>query len=371
MQSKSEKICRWAILSTAEIAKKNWRAIAASGNSTLVAVASRSLRSAEDFISTCHQQYPQTIKPEAMEGYESVLKRSDVDAVYIPLPTGIRAEWVRKAIEAGKHVLAEKPAGLDAAEVRSLVDLATSRRVQYMDGVMFMHSSRMQKLREVLDDGTSVGKLKRIATHFSFKGDDAFAKSNIRSMSQYEPYGCVGDLGWYNVRLILWAKRFQLPSFVSGRTLASFQGDGSPKSVPAEFSGELFYDDGFSANFYCSFTTENQQWAHMSGDRGQLSMRDFVLPHYGCESSFDVGNTKFEVHGCDFHMQEHLQRHSVVEYSEGHRGSQEVEMIHSFAELVVSGRPDPKWGEMTWATQCVLDALMESAANASKPISLK
>lgn len=240
-----------------------------------------------------------------------------------------------------------------------------------MDGVMFMHSSRMTKLRQVLDDGTSVGKLKRIATHFSFQGDEAFKKSNIRTMSQYEPYGCVGDLAWYNVRLILWAKHFELPSFVSGRTLSSLQGDGSPKSVPGEFSGELLYDDGFSASFYCSFLTENQQWAHISGDRGHLAIRDFVLPHYGCEASFDVGNTVFDVNGCDFHMQEHLQRHSVLEYSEGRMGAQEVEMIRSFAKLAMGGQPDSKWGEITWATQRVLDALIESASQSSKAVTLK
>jgi len=371
VQNSSEEVCRWAILSTAEIAKKNWRAIAVNDNSTLVAVASRSLRSAEAFIAACQKQYPQTQVPIAVEGYDAILKRPDINAVYIPLPTALRGEWIRKAIEAGKHVLAEKPAGLDAAEVRSLIDMATARGVQYMDGVMFMHSSRMPKLRQVLDDGTSVGKLKRIATHFSFQGDDAFKKSNIRTMSQYEPYGCVGDLAWYNVRLILWAKHFEMPSFVSGRILASLQGEGSPKSVPGEFSGELIYDDGFSASFYCSFLTENQQWAHISGDRGHLTIRDFVLPHYGCEASFEVGHTIFNVHGCEFQMREHLQRHSVIEYSEGRMGAQEVAMIHAFSQLAMGGQPDPKWGEITWATQRVLDALVESALQASRPVALK
>jgi predicted dehydrogenase len=69
-------------------------------------------------------------------------------------------------------------------------------------------------------------------------------------------------------------------------------------------------------------------------------------------------------------MQEHLQRHAVDEYSEGRLGAQEVEMIRTFAELVLRGQPDPEWGEITWATQRVLDALIESAAHSSKPVSL-
>jgi predicted dehydrogenase len=369
--SKSEKVCRWAFLSTAGIAKKNWRAIAVSDNSTLVAVASRSLRSAEAFIADCQRQYPQSEIPAAVEGYDEVLQRPDIDAVYIPLPTALRGEWIRKAIEAGKHVLAEKPAGIDASEVRTLVDLAKARGVQYMDGVMFMHSARMKKLREVLDDGTSIGKLKRIATHFSFLGDEAFKKSNIRTMSQYEPYGCVGDLAWYNVRLILWAKRYEMPSYVVGRTLTTLQGDGSPSTVPGEFSGELVYNDGFSASFYCSFLTENQQWAHLSGERGNVTIRDFVLPHYGCASAFQVSQAIFEAQGCDFHMKEDLQQHSVVEYSEGRMGAQEVEMIRCFAELAMSRKTDSSWGEITWATQRVLDALIESASHSSRTIMLK
>lgn len=371
MQSKSNPICRWGILSTAGIAKKNWRAIAASENATVVAVASRSRQSSEEFISTCQHQFPQLTVPEAIEGYDNLIARSDIDAVYIPLPTAIRGEWVRKAIEAGKSVLGEKPAGLDAAEVRSLIELAAKHKVQYMDGVMFMHSARLEKLRAVLDDGESVGNLKRIATHFTFKGDDVFARSNIRTMSQYEPYGCVGDLAWYNVRLILWARKFQQPQSVVGRILTTMQGEGSLKSVPGEFSGELLYGDGFSASFYCSFITDAQQWAHFSGDRGHVTIRDFVLPHYGCESAFEVGHTLFDVKGCEYHMQEHLQRHAVIEYSEGRRGAQEVEMFRSFSELVLSRRPDPKWGEYTYGTQRVLDALMASAGNGSQPIDLK
>jgi hypothetical protein len=109
----------------------------------------------------------------------------------------------------------------------------------------------------------------------------------------------------------------------------------------------------------------------MSGDRGHLVIRDFVLPHYGCEAAFEVGQAVFDVQGCDFHMQEHLQRHSVVEYSEGRMGAQEVEMIRSFAKLAMSGKADPSWGEITWATQRVLDALIESASHSSKPIVLK
>ena len=111
--------CRWGILGTANIARKNWRAIRNSGNSTLTAVASRDAAKARKFIDECQADVPFPTAPVPC-GYDELLARKDVDAVYIPLPTGIRREWVVKAAMAGKHVLCEKPCGVNAADVRAI-----------------------------------------------------------------------------------------------------------------------------------------------------------------------------------------------------------------------------------------------------------
>ena len=361
-------VCRWGILSAAAIARKNWRALALNQHCRLVAVGARQKKSAIEFIEACQAHTPMAVQPEAVEGYEALLHRQDIDAVYIPLPTAVRGDWIRRALEAGKHVLAEKPAALNASELQSLLQLAGERGRQYMDGVMFMHSHRLAKLRAVIDDGAELGGLKRMAAHFSFRGDEEFAKSNIRAMSHFEPHGCLGDLGWYCLRAILWAKHYQLPQWVTGRVLATMQGNGSPETVPAEFSGEMWFADGFSASFYCSFLTENQQWFHLSGEKGQLTVKDFVLPHYGCATSYELARPVFRVDGCDFHMQEQAVKHQVAEYSEGHWGAQEVEMFRHFSELVSHQRLEPKWGEITLATQRLMDAVYRSAMNHSQPL---
>ena len=147
----SERVCRWGILSTAGIAKKNWHSIANSGNGRVVAVASRSVEKAQQFIDECNASavVPHTV--EAIGGYDALLARKDIDAVYIPLPTGLRTEWVVKAAEAGKHVMVEKPCGVTTADVQKMVDACNKANVQFMDGVMFMHSARMNQLRQVLD----------------------------------------------------------------------------------------------------------------------------------------------------------------------------------------------------------------------------
>ena len=104
-------ICRWGILGAAEIARKNWQAIRNAPNCSLTAVASRDLDRCRRFIGECQRHAPFDPPPRACGSYEELLASDDVDAVYIPLPTGIRKPWAIRAAEAGKHVLVEKPVG--------------------------------------------------------------------------------------------------------------------------------------------------------------------------------------------------------------------------------------------------------------------
>ena len=103
----AETRCRWGFMSTAEIGQKNWLAIRNSGNAIVAAVASRSIDSSNDFIDRCQSGVPFDERPRAVEGYENLLSDESIDAVYIPLPTGMRKEWVIRAANAGKHVMCE------------------------------------------------------------------------------------------------------------------------------------------------------------------------------------------------------------------------------------------------------------------------
>jgi predicted dehydrogenase len=365
-QTMSQPICRWGILGTANIARKNWKAIRNAGNSVVAAVASRDRGRAQKFIDECQADVPHAPAPAACGSYEELLARKDVDAVYVPLPTGIRRDWVAHAASAGKHVLCEKPCGETAADLRAMLDACGNNNLQFMDGVMFMHSLRLPLLRLVLEDGQSVGSIRRIVSQFSFLGADDFMTQNIRISHELEPLGALGDLGWYNIRFALWIMKEQLPEKVAGRILNRHGRHDSGQQVPVEFSGELFFAGGVSGSFYCSFVAENQQWANVSGAKGSVHLQDFVLPFYGCESAFAVNQPAFRVHGCEFNMEGHSRRYAVPEFSDGKPSSQEANMIRTFANIVASGKLEPAWGEQALKTQLVLDACLKSAREDGK-----
>ena len=362
---------RWGILGTAQIARKNWKAIRNTGNATVVAVASRDLEKSRRFIAEGQSHAPMDLPPRPLGSYEELLATEDVDAVYIPLPTGLRQEWVIRAAEAGKHIVCEKPCATSVADLQEMLAACRRHRVQFMDGVMFMHSRRLPQMRAVLDDATGIGDIKRITSAFSFRAPEEFFTDNIRAHSTLEPHGCLGDLGWYNLRFALWAMNWQLPRRVTGRILNETAAKNSGAPVPTEFSGELFFDHGVSSGFYCSFLTENEQWATVSGSKGYLRLSDFVVPFFGYESAFEVNQAALHVSGCDFNMEARWRRHAVAEYSNSFPSAQETNLFRNFSAQVRAGTLHESWPEMALQTQQVMEACLESARTESRPVELR
>jgi predicted dehydrogenase len=366
----TEKKLRWGILSTAQIARKNWKAIRNSGNSTVVAVASRDMERSRSFIATCQAQAPMDVMPNALGSYEELLAAKNVDAVYIPLPTSLRKEWVLRAAEAGKHIVCEKPCAISVADLQEMLAACRKHRVQFIDGVMFMHSQRLPGIREVLDDGVSVGEIKRITSSFNFCAPPEFFTGNIRARGELEPYGCLGDLGWYCIRFALWVMNWQLPRRATGRFLNQVTAPGSPAPVPTEFSGELLFENGASSGFYCSFITANEQCATISGSKGYLRLSDFVAPFFGAELSFEVNNAIHNVSGCDFNMEAHWRQFAVPEYSNSHANAQETKLFRNFTNQVRSGKLNELWPEMALKTQQVMEACFESARSGCRVVEI-
>jgi predicted dehydrogenase len=352
---------RWGILGTARIARKNWRAIRESGNSTVTAVASRDAARSRQFIDDCQQQAPSETTPAALGSYEALIASEDVDAIYIPLPTGLRKEWVLRAAAAGKHVLCEKPCGLSLADVRDMTDACQKNRVQFMDGVMFMHNPRLRRLRELLDNGQTIGPIQRIMSVFSFRADEGFFDANVRAHAALEPAGCLGDLGWYCLRFALWAMNWRLPREVTGRILSTCSNRLSPSAVPADFSGELIFADGSSFGFYCSFRAQHQNWAHVGGANGWLRVADFVQPVSVHEPSFEINGVEERVKCCD----------CAAQHTDSLAPAQHSQMFHHFANQVASGKLNNEWPMWSLKTQEVMDACHDSARHDGRAITLK
>jgi len=360
---------RWGILSTAGIARKNWKAIRNSGNSTVTAVASRNLERSRKFIEDNQNEAPMEVPPIAFGSYEELLASKEVDAVYIPLPTGLRADWVIRAAKVGKHVVCEKPCASSLKELRSMLNACKRKKVQFMDGVMFTHSRRLEKLRAEINAGKT-GEIKRITSAFSFHADSDFYRNNIRANSVLEPFGCLGDLGWYCIRLALWIMEERMPLRVSGKALSEVRGRKSPAAVATEFSGELFFDGGTSSSFYCSFSSADEQWAMINGTKGLIRIQDFVLPYFGSEVSFEVFNAGLKVTGCDFNMEPGRRHVAIPEYSNSHATSQETNLFRTFAAQVQSGQLNDEWPEMALRTQAVMEACLQSARTGSALVRL-
>ncbi len=361
---------RWGILGTANIARKNWKAIRLTGNATVTAVASRDSERSRRFIAECQADAPMAAVPQALGSYEALLGREDVDAVYIPLPTGLRKQWVLRAAAAGKHIVCEKPCAVNAADLEEMLAACRRQGVQFLDGVMFMHSQRLDTLRAVLEDGVSVGPVRRIACAFTFGQDAGFFGDNIRVHSALEPWGCLGDLGWYCIRFALWERQWQWPREVCGHLLAEAGRPDSPARVPTSFSGELFFGGGVSCGFYCSFVTSTEQWVVISGERGSVRMEDFVLPFAGMDLGLEAHHAEFQVRACDFRMEPHFRRFSVVEASHGQATAQETNLFRNFSAQVLSGQLNPVWPQAALQTQQVMAACLDSARAAGRHVAV-
>jgi predicted dehydrogenase len=341
---------RVGFLSTAGIGRKNWKAIYNSGNCVVSAVASRDVQKSREFIRECQDKNAFDLIPDALGSYEALIASPQVDAIYFPLPTGLRQEWIRRAAAAGKHILSEKPCATRSAELETTLAICRENKVQFLDGVMFMHSPRLAKVRAVLADGQSLGKIQRISSGFSFYSGDEFFRSNIRVNAALEPAGCLGDLGWYSIRFILWALNWQLPHTVTAKILAQ-----SASATPTEFSAELFFDDGVSAEFYCSFLTASQQWVSVGGRNGWLRMPDFIHPRNGYEPTFELNRAEVQVAG-DVKCPPGADPGTF-----GHATAQDTRMFRNFANQIFSGQLNEDWPMWAAQTQKVMDACHEAA----------
>ena len=189
--------------------------------------------------------------------YEALLADDAIDAVYISLPNRLHHEWTLQAIEAGKHVLVEKPYSRRGAEAEEAWDAADRARLVLMEAFMWRHHPQAARARALVAEG-AIGRLFQIRTTFSFPLHDL---ENIRMVSDLDG-GALMDVGCYCVS----GARFLAgePERVYGEQVLGASG------VDVGFHGTLRFPDDVVAQFDASFTLPQRQRLEAVGDGGTL-----------------------------------------------------------------------------------------------------
>ena len=199
--------------------------------------------------------------------YDDVLADDAVEAVYIPLPNHLHSEWTRRAAAAGRHVLCEKPLGLDVAEVVGMVDACRDAGVLMMEAFMYRHHPLWIRTHELVAEG-AIGELLAIQARFTYHNLDP---ANIRNIADYGG-GAAMDIGCYPINVARWFFDSE-PTAVSAavRRDESFGTDALTSAV-LDF-------DGRHATFTCSTQLEPDQRVHLLGSAGRLEVEiPFNIP---------------------------------------------------------------------------------------------
>ena len=252
---------RWGILSTASIAReKVIPGIQKADRCRVVAIASRDAARATEVARRAGI-------PTAHSSYEALLGDPNVDAVYIPLPNHLHAEWAVAAARAGKHILCEKPLALTSADAERMIEIADAEGVRLMEAFMYRLHPSWVAVRELVASGR-IGRLMAVQSWFSYFNDDP---ANIRNVREFGG-GALYDIGCYSVNLSR-----MLFGGEPTRVEASILRDPA-SGVDVVTSGLLEFPGG-SATFTCSIRAEDDQRVHIYGTEGRISIEiPFNIP---------------------------------------------------------------------------------------------
>jgi predicted dehydrogenase len=245
---------KWGILSTADINRRVLPGATSSPQVELVAVGSRDKAKADAFAK--HWEIPR-----AYGSYEELLADPEVEALYIPLPNTLHVEWSIKALEAGKHVLCEKPFDRSPENVARAFDASERTGRLLTEAFMYRHSPQTKKLRELVADG-AIGELRLIRSCFSYSLYDT---DNIRLRTEVEG-GALMDVGCY---------------CVSGSRLLAGEPDRvhgeawyGPTGTDWVFTGLLHFPNDVVATFDCGTALPNRDELEAIGSEGSLFLDD-------------------------------------------------------------------------------------------------
>ena len=247
-------VVNWGIVSTADINRQVIPGAHASEKVELVAVASRDQARADAYAREWEI-------PRAYGSYEAMLADPDIEAVYISLPNTLHAEWSIKALEAGKHVLCEKPFTRHPEEVAAAFDTADRTGRLLTEAFMYRHNPQTKRLAELVAEG-AIGELRLVRSAFSYSLYDF---DNIRLQTGVEG-GALMDVGCYNVS----------GSRLLGGEPTRVWGEAwyGPSGTDWVFTGTMRFPGGVIATFDCGTAMTGRDELEAIGSEGSLFLDD-------------------------------------------------------------------------------------------------
>ncbi len=249
----TQKIFHWGLLSTANINGALIPPLRVSPRNHLLAVGSRSQASAEAYAKEWNI-------PRAHGSYEALLADPEIDVIYNSLPNHLHKEWTIKAVEAGKHVLCEKPIGLTPAEVDEMAAAAQKHGKVVAEAFMYRHHPQTLKVKELVESG-AIGKLQLIRGSFTFRMK---TEVNIR-LNPEMGGGSIWDVGCYPIsyaRFIIGAEPVEVFGWqVTGAT-----------GVDDSFIGQMKFPGAVYAQFDSGFRTPYRAHLEVVGSEGTITV---------------------------------------------------------------------------------------------------
>ncbi|GAB1471073.1 Gfo/Idh/MocA family oxidoreductase [Chloroflexota bacterium] len=248
-----DKALNWGLLSTAKINQALIKPLRASKRTRLLGAASRSQSNAETYARAWDI-------PRAYGSYEALLADPDIDVVYNSLPNHLHAEWTIKALQAGKHVLCEKPLALTLNEVDAIITTAKATGKVAAEAFMYRHHAQTLKVKELVDGG-AIGQLQLIKGAFSFTLN---REGNYRFVKEYGG-GSLWDVGCYPIsfaRMIVGEE----PLEVFGSQVTG------PGESDESFYGQMRFSNGVHAQFDCGFKSQFRTFIELVGTNGAIQI---------------------------------------------------------------------------------------------------
>ncbi len=254
---------RWGLLSTARINRRLIPAIRESKRGSLAAVASRDLNKAQDYA----QEWD---IPRAFGSYQEMLDSGEIDAVYISLPNHLHAEWTVKALEAGVHVLCEKPFAISLSEVDQVIQTSRKTGCIAAEGFMYRHHPQTSLVKDFISSG-NLGQIASIRGIFTFlMGESGRSPDhlNVRMVPEYGG-GCLWDVGIYPLSYSLHLMGGP-PDWVFGSQIVG------PTGVDEVFCGQMGFQDKdgkeILAQITGSFNAPYHTRMEITGHKGRLDI---------------------------------------------------------------------------------------------------